>query len=506
MRTYHHGKVPDTGQSRRPADLAAAPAPRLAASVYRSAVDNVLRSPGQPLAAPLKQEMEARLGADFSTVRVHTDSAAGTSAAGVGARAYTFGSHVVIGGGADKHTLAHELTHVIQQRQGPVTGTDDGSGLSLSDPSDRFERAAEARAVRVMSGSVPRPQAAPPALQRLVGNRATTRVIQRKAYTVSREFPLETHYSLKKPDEAEKLLLGKLRADFPLPADLESTANTDKWTAQKRDQERGEKFAERKEEVLERVRDGASHYGEQQNKKMVWVPGAHVSGLSVASERDRRSTPESKLTKDVTGQEDWIGAHLIKKEWGGEDNVWNVVCWPEAAEKKWGGEFEEPIEVAFSNQRETTIDISVRVEKEDETFGEEDVTLLVQEALKKVPGENQRWRDEVQGGAIARRMTANRGLERIPVSAVGRSKLGTSTMTSTETKYSAAVLAAKEKLAKQITALATSEPHKQKTVKEPHEVGKESSDKRSKERTEGWQKELLNYRPERFERTNGLFG
>jgi hypothetical protein len=79
-------------------------------------------------------------------------------------------------------------------------------------------------------------------------------------------------------------------------------------------------------------------------------------------------------------------------------------------------------------------------------------------------------------------------------------------MTSTETKYSAAVLAAKEKLAKQITALATSEPHKQKTVKEPHEVGKESSDKRSKERTEGWQKELLNYRPERFERTNGLFG
>ncbi|MGW2818437.1 eCIS core domain-containing protein, partial [Streptomyces sp. NPDC001415] len=95
-------------------------------------------------------------GADFSDVRIHNDSAAKASAAEVGARAYTSGSHVVIGdGGADKHTLAHELTHVIQQRQGPVAGTDNGSGLKVSDPSDRFEREAEANATRVMSGPVP---------------------------------------------------------------------------------------------------------------------------------------------------------------------------------------------------------------------------------------------------------------------------------------------------------------------------------------------------------------
>ncbi|WP_408055332.1 eCIS core domain-containing protein [Streptomyces paludis] len=68
----------------------------------------------------------------------------------------TSGSHVVIGrGGGDKHTLAHELTHVIQQRQGPVAGTDNGSGLRVSDPSDRFEREAEANAQRVMRGPAP---------------------------------------------------------------------------------------------------------------------------------------------------------------------------------------------------------------------------------------------------------------------------------------------------------------------------------------------------------------
>ncbi|MFB7956899.1 DUF4157 domain-containing protein [Streptomyces sp. NPDC056045] len=124
--------------------------------VQRSAVHGTLRTPGRPMGVAMRSEMEARLGVDSSDVRIHDDSAARASAAEVGARAYTSGSHVVIGdGGADKHTLAHELTHVIQQRQGPVSGADNGSGLRVSDPSDHFEREAEATAVRAVSGAVP---------------------------------------------------------------------------------------------------------------------------------------------------------------------------------------------------------------------------------------------------------------------------------------------------------------------------------------------------------------
>lgn len=126
------------------------------APVQRSTVPDVLRGPGRPLGEAVRTEMEARLGADFSDVRLHTGPAAQRSAAEVGARAYTSGSHVVIGsGGADRHTLAHELTHVVQQRQGPVAGTDNGSGLRVSDPADRFERAAEENARRVLAGPVP---------------------------------------------------------------------------------------------------------------------------------------------------------------------------------------------------------------------------------------------------------------------------------------------------------------------------------------------------------------
>ncbi|MFD7698880.1 DUF4157 domain-containing protein [Streptomyces caelestis] len=132
------------------------PAETASPSVQRSAVHQVLRTAGRPLDAPLRTEMEARLGADFGDVRLHTDAVAQRSAAEVGARAYTSGSHVVVGrDGADKHTLAHELTHVIQQRRGPVAGQDNGGGLKVSDPADRFEREAEANAHRVMSGAVP---------------------------------------------------------------------------------------------------------------------------------------------------------------------------------------------------------------------------------------------------------------------------------------------------------------------------------------------------------------
>ncbi|WP_329572152.1 eCIS core domain-containing protein [Kitasatospora sp. NBC_01266] len=129
-----------------------APVRQDAEPVQRSSVHQVLRSAGRPLDGATRHEMESRLGADFSDVRLHTGSTARASAAEVGARAYTSGNHVVIGeGGADRHTLAHELTHVIQQRQGPVAGTDNGAGLRVSDPSDHYEREAEANATRALA-------------------------------------------------------------------------------------------------------------------------------------------------------------------------------------------------------------------------------------------------------------------------------------------------------------------------------------------------------------------
>ncbi|MGY3340762.1 hypothetical protein ACVW0K_006861 [Streptomyces filamentosus] len=125
----------------------------------RSPVHDVLASGGgQPLDAATRGDMEARMGADFSDVRIHTDAAADASAKGIGAHAYTVGNDVVFQRDAydpaspqGRTTLAHELTHVIQQRSGPVEGTEAPGGIRVSDPSDRFEREAVSNAERVMA-------------------------------------------------------------------------------------------------------------------------------------------------------------------------------------------------------------------------------------------------------------------------------------------------------------------------------------------------------------------
>ena len=125
-----------------------------------SPVHDVVSSKGSPLDPNVRSQMESAVGHEFGDVEVHTDSRAADSARSVQAHAYTVGNHIVFGEGRyrpetdqGRHTLAHELTHVVQQREGPVDGTPAGGGIRVSDPSDRFERDAEANASRVAAGS-----------------------------------------------------------------------------------------------------------------------------------------------------------------------------------------------------------------------------------------------------------------------------------------------------------------------------------------------------------------
>lgn len=128
----------------------------------RSPVHDVVGTSGESLAPDVRADMEGRLGHDFGDVRVHTDGAADASARSVNAHAYTVGSHIVFqrsafdpGSHAGRTTLAHELTHVVQQRSGPVDGTPAAGGISVSDPSDRFEREASAAAEQAMAAPAP---------------------------------------------------------------------------------------------------------------------------------------------------------------------------------------------------------------------------------------------------------------------------------------------------------------------------------------------------------------
>jgi hypothetical protein len=124
-----------------------------------SIVNEVLRSPGQPLDSQTRANMETRLDSqpsvssaseaerkaeassttvraasrknvsyDFANVRVHTERRAAESARAVDAKAYTVGHDIVFGEGyytpltaSGQNLIAHELTHVVQQsRNGPT--------------------------------------------------------------------------------------------------------------------------------------------------------------------------------------------------------------------------------------------------------------------------------------------------------------------------------------------------------------------------------------------------
>jgi hypothetical protein len=112
---------------------AAAPAASAGTAALPGIVSHALRRPGAPLDARTRERLEPRFGADLGHVRVHTDALASRSAAAVGARAYTVGSHVAFHRGEfapetphGLHLLAHELAHVLQQTGGG--GAADGEG------------------------------------------------------------------------------------------------------------------------------------------------------------------------------------------------------------------------------------------------------------------------------------------------------------------------------------------------------------------------------------------
>ena len=96
------------------------------------------RGQGQKLPASVQAEMEQSIGADFSRVRIHTDSEAIRMNKAIRAQAFTRGGDIYFNSGkfspnntAGKRLLAHELTHVVQQgaagpmiqRKGPATST-----------------------------------------------------------------------------------------------------------------------------------------------------------------------------------------------------------------------------------------------------------------------------------------------------------------------------------------------------------------------------------------------
>jgi len=82
-----------------------------------------LQGGGEPLPAGLRERFEGSTGQDLSGVRVHHGPEAARLSEGLGARAFSVGSDVVLGAGAERseQTLSHEVAHVVQSEGGSAT-------------------------------------------------------------------------------------------------------------------------------------------------------------------------------------------------------------------------------------------------------------------------------------------------------------------------------------------------------------------------------------------------
>ena len=97
--------------------------------------NNATSSSGLPLAVQAK--MEGAMGADFSNVNIHKESASATE---VGALAFAQGNDVHFAPGqynpessSGQELIGHELAHVVQQREGRVQPTTQAKGLPVND-------------------------------------------------------------------------------------------------------------------------------------------------------------------------------------------------------------------------------------------------------------------------------------------------------------------------------------------------------------------------------------
>ncbi len=114
--------------------------PKLEAGIRRE------RGGGQALDSGVRAQMEPALGADFGGVRVHHDAPADSLSRALGARAFATGRDVFFrrgayrpGSSSGRELLAHELTHVVQQRGAEELQTK----LTVGAPGDRFEQEAD---------------------------------------------------------------------------------------------------------------------------------------------------------------------------------------------------------------------------------------------------------------------------------------------------------------------------------------------------------------------------
>ena len=118
---------------------------------------NSRRGAGASLDGGTRATMEQGFGTSFEDVRVHTDAESDALNRSISAKAFTTGSDIFFRkdtSPGDHSLLAHELTHVVQQR----SSGGGGGGMTVGPAGDSHEQQADSAATAVTSGAAAQAQ------------------------------------------------------------------------------------------------------------------------------------------------------------------------------------------------------------------------------------------------------------------------------------------------------------------------------------------------------------
>jgi hypothetical protein len=103
---------------------------------------NSKRGAGTPLESGLQQKMESSLNTSLADVRVHSDAQSDALNRSMTAKAFTTGSDIFLRkdvSQTDHSTMAHEVAHVVQQRE--MSGS--GGGMTVGAADSTYEKEAD---------------------------------------------------------------------------------------------------------------------------------------------------------------------------------------------------------------------------------------------------------------------------------------------------------------------------------------------------------------------------
>ena len=448
----------------------------------------------------LKSGMENLSGVSLDDVKVHRNS---DKPAQLQAHAYAQGTDIHLGAGQEKH-LPHEAWHVVQQKQGRVKPTMQMKGKVNVNDDAGLEKEADVMGAKALQFIDNRPEVvAQRKLHKAINNSETG--VQLKKYSVVRDLDLSlatTDWSAKGEKGEEDYQSAKTRARGQMYADLrEEYPITDtSGNFEEQENSRGVEYLRKKLEIDKEFEKYSDDDETVQTSRPAIKPNADKG--------KRRKNSQAGPINDMVSSVDYIGAHLVKREWGGADNMWNVVAWPQKAEDKWASTFEAPVDSA-GLKGEDPGNVKIEVMKEDEELKQPRARDIIQEEIAKLEGaDNEKAKKRLLESPTAKRLLtsarweSNRALESVPEVAKGTNFSGTVELDKSETKYKEAKEGAEEHFRKKAKAELESEeelsihPRNADILTDSWKEEEERMNElRKKERKRDWKAETDLYKP-----------